>query len=97
MVGKDFSEKQFIGFVGLRFISITAFDFVSYAAGLTKLPFGVFLTASLTVDIPASLAFFYFGGLAIQYSFYLWGAFVILFGAAMFVLKYAKRDIFPSR
>lgn len=83
-------RKQFVGFIGLRFVSIVAFDFVSYAAGLTQLPFRIFLGASLLVDIPVGLAFFYFGGLALKYSFYLFISFVIIFGGALVVWKYIR-------
>ncbi len=71
--------KQFWGFVGLRFVSLVAFDFVSYAAGLTKLSFLAFITATLLIDIPAGFLFFYFGGLAVKYSIFIFAVFVVIF------------------
>lgn len=71
--------KQFWGFVALRFMSVSAFDFVSYAAGLTALPFRTFFIASLMVDIPVSFIFFYIGGQAFRYSIYIFIAFALLF------------------
>lgn len=80
-------RRQFWGFVGLRFLSVSAFDFVSYAAGLTALPFRSFLFASLIVDVPVSFIFFYAGGRALSYSAYIFGAFAVLFFITLFVSK----------
>jgi len=76
-------KKQFWGFVGLRVVSVTAFDFISYAAGLSKLSFRTFLVASLLVDIPVSLLFFYLGGLAVEYSVFLFALFSVVFIIAL--------------
>ncbi len=76
-------KRQFWGFAGLRVISVTAFDFVSYAAGLSKLSFRTFLVASLLVDIPVSLLFFYLGGLAVGYSVFLFAVFSVIFIIAL--------------
>lgn len=78
-------KGQFWGFVGLRVLSVTAFDFVSYAAGLSKLSFRTFLFASLLVDVPVSLLFFYLGGLAVEYSVFLFAAFTAIFVAALLI------------
>ena len=75
-------RTRFWGFLGLRFVAAGALDFFSYAAGLTKIPFRVFLLATLLADIPISLAFFYFGGMAAQYGVYIMVAFIALFMVA---------------
>jgi len=80
--------KQFWGFVGLRAVSLFAFDFVSYGAGLTKLSFLHFILATFLVDIPIGFLFFYFGGLAVRYSVYLYGVFAVIF---MIILASAGR------
>src|SRR3989344_581439 len=72
-------RKQLWAFTGLRPVSLVAFDFVSYAAGLTKLSFWTFLAATLIIDIPANFMFFYFGGLAVSFSVFLFGVFTIIF------------------
>ena len=64
-------QRQFWTFIAFRLFSQAAFDMVAYAAGLTKIPFRIFLAAILLVDAPIHIAFFYFGGLAIRYSIYL--------------------------
>ncbi len=75
-------RTRFWGFLGLRFVAAGALDFFSYAAGLTKISFRVFLLATLLADIPISLAFFYFGGMAAQYGVYIMFAFIALFMVA---------------
>ncbi|MBI4137871.1 MAG: VTT domain-containing protein, partial [Candidatus Sungbacteria bacterium] len=80
-------RKQFWAFVGLKLVSISAFDFVSYAAGLSRISFGTFLAATLIVDLPLTLAFFYLGGIAIRYS-------VILFIAFALILWIAAGGVF---
>lgn len=72
-------RKQFWGFVALRLVSISAFDFVSYAAGLSVLPFKSFFVASLLIDVPASFIFFYMGGQAMKYGVYIFAVFAALF------------------
>lgn len=71
--------RQFWSFVGLRFIALSAFDFISYAAGLTNMPFRTFFWATLMVDLPVTFVFFYVGGIAVQYSVYAFVVFVVLF------------------
>src|SRR3989344_1035201 len=44
-------KKQFWAFVGLRLTALVAFDFITYAAGLSKLRFAPFLLACLLIDI----------------------------------------------
>ena len=51
-------KRQFWTFVVLRFTAIPAFDFISYGAGLSKMPFRTFIAASLLIDIPADIIFF---------------------------------------
>ncbi len=77
-------RKQFWTFVAFRIFSQAAFDVVAYAAGLTKIPFRIFLAAILLIDAPIHIAFFYFGGLAIRYSIYL-----TLFGGGVLLLLLA--------
>lgn len=63
-------SNQFWAFTGLRLITPFVFDFVNYAAGLTRIPFWTYFLATLAVDIPTGFVFFYFGGIAIRYSMY---------------------------
>ncbi|MDO8582491.1 MAG: VTT domain-containing protein [bacterium] len=80
-------RTRFWGFLGLRFVAAGALDFFSYAAGLTKISFRVFLLATVLADIPISLAFFYFGGMAAQYGVYIMIVFIALFMVASAVMS----------
>lgn len=86
-------RKQFWSFVGLRVVSLFAFDFVSYAAGLTKLSFRNFFLATLLVDIPIGFLFFYLGGLAIKYSIFLYGTFAAIFMINLFIFGYLRGNL----
>lgn len=86
-------RTQFAAFIALRLSTLVVSDFVSYAAGLSKLPFSRFLLAALLVDVPASLIFFYVGGQAIRYAFALLGGFAVLFITILLVLFYRKKII----
>ncbi len=81
-------RRQFWSFTGFRFVTLVAFDFVSYAAGLTRLPFRTFVVATFLVDIPTSLLFFYFGGLAVKYSIFILAVFGIMFMVAISILNH---------
>ena len=82
-------QKQFWGFAGLRLVAILAYDFVSYAAGLSKLPFLLFFGASLLVDVPLTLIFFYLGGVAYRYGAYLMVGVVVMFLVGAWIFKRA--------
>lgn len=79
--------RQLWGFAALRGFSLIAFDFVSYAAGLSALPFGTYIAATLIVDIPVNVAFFYLGGTALSLSLWLFAIFGGLFLFAFFYLS----------
>ena len=81
-------QKQFWTFAALRLSSLVAFDFVNYAAGLTKISFRTYFLATLLVEIPVGFVFFYLGGIAIQYSFYLFAFFTLSAIATGVIMKY---------
>ncbi|MDP3710678.1 MAG: VTT domain-containing protein [bacterium] len=64
-------HRQFWTIVFFRLTSIAAFDFVSYALGLTRMSFKMFLSTSLVAEVPWSFALYYLGGVAASYSIYL--------------------------
>ncbi len=88
-------RAKFWGFVGLRIVAASALDFFSYAAGLSKVSFRVFATVTILVDIPISLAFFYFGGIAARFGVYFMLASILLFGVAtsMIMKQYMKKSM----
>lgn len=81
-------KNQFWAFVGLRLAALVAFDFVSYAAGLSKLRFISFLLACLLIDVPSSFLFFFFGGIAFQYSIYLFIGLIVSFLVSVLVWRF---------
>lgn len=90
------AKKQFWGFVALRFAGLSVFDFVSYAAGLSKLPFRTYFLTTFIVDLPLSALFFYIGGIAIQYSLYVTGFFVLLFLLTFSFLHWKNRNFIKN-
>ena len=84
-------KKQFWSFTGFRVMTLLAFDFVSYAAGLTELPFRTFLMATFLIDIPVNFIFFYLGGFAIKYSLLFFAVFVFMFMMIVFILNNIQR------
>lgn len=83
-------QRQFWGFVALRFLSAVVVDFLSYAAGLSKIPFRNFLLASVSVDALGSLAFFYLGGIAFAYGVYVAAGFMALFLVFFLIARYRR-------
>ncbi|MCR4328535.1 MAG: VTT domain-containing protein [Patescibacteria group bacterium] len=84
-------KRQFWGFVALRFMSAVVVDFLSYAAGLSKISFRNFLLASVIVDALASVPFFYLGNIAFAYGVYAMAGFVVLFGIFFLVVKFRRQ------
>lgn len=78
-------KKQFWGFMGLRLASTVAFDFVSYAAGLSKITFRTFLISILLIDLPVNLLFFYSAGQAIKYGVFILISLTVVLGAGLFI------------
>ncbi|TSD03834.1 MAG: hypothetical protein Greene071436_236 [Parcubacteria group bacterium Greene0714_36] len=85
--GRVSQQNQFWAFAGLRLVSLVAFDFVNYAAGLTRIRFRTYLLATLIVEIPIGFLFFYFGGVALRYSIYIFLIAAGLLVAAGVVVK----------
>ena len=80
---KNLSEKKrFWGFVGLRLMTNSLFDYISYAAGLSTMSVAKFFLASFIGSIPGLLIFYYFGGLFYQNSIY----YLLVFLTTLFIL-----------
>ena len=59
-----YSERQkFWVLVAVRFITSPFFDYVSYAAGLTKMSYGTFIASTFLGVFPFSFVIYYFGGM----------------------------------
>lgn len=64
-----YSERQkFWTLVAVRFITSPFFDYVSYAAGLTKMPFWTFLLSTFIGVLPFSFVIYYFGGIIFSWG-----------------------------
>jgi len=72
---------RFLAWVAMRLPSNAAFDYISYAAGLTDCSWRMFFWSTLLGNIPIVLAFFYLAGLGFQTSWVLgWAAPLALLG-----------------
>lgn len=80
-------HRQFWTVTFFRLTSIAAFDFVSYALGLTRMSFGMFLSTSLAAEVPWSFALYYLGGVTVRYSIYLFIFGVLVFTGLVIFLK----------
>jgi uncharacterized membrane protein YdjX (TVP38/TMEM64 family) len=56
------SREEFWIWVGIRLTGNPAFDYVSYAAGLTNCSFKMFFFSTILGSLPNMLLFFYLGG-----------------------------------
>lgn len=63
-------RKKFWGFLALRAISNSVFDYVSYAAGLSRMSFTRFFFATLIGSMPSLFVFYYFGGVFFENGLY---------------------------
>ncbi|RJQ28574.1 TVP38/TMEM64 family protein [Candidatus Parcubacteria bacterium] len=68
--GKVSEKTKFWTLVALRLPSNPAFDYVSYAAGFTKIGFWKFFWATLVGNIPTMLFVYYFGSRSLEMGFY---------------------------
>lgn len=63
-------SKKFWTFVAIRLPTSALFDYISYAAGLTKMSFAKFFFATLLGATPSLFSFYFFGGLFLQGGIY---------------------------
>ncbi len=56
-------KKEFFAFLGVRIAASSMMDFVSFAAGLSKLSYKKFILATIIAELPL-LAWYYFGEVA---------------------------------
>jgi len=57
------SKKEFFAFLGLRIAAASVMDFISFAAGLSKMSYKKFILATFIAELPL-LAWYYFGEVA---------------------------------
>jgi len=83
------SEQGFITVLGLRLL-LLPFDFIGYAAGLTRMPFRQFMAASIIGSLPATVSFVVLGeSLASPRT---WGLFAILFCLSLLIAFFVRRS-----
>lgn len=59
-------RDKFLAWIALRLPTNFAFDYISYAAGLTKCTFGMFFWTTLIGNIPVVLVFFFLAGVGFE-------------------------------
>lgn len=69
-----------------RLLPFVSFDFVSYFAGLTSMPFGGFLLATGIGELPATIVYSYVGGMLTGGAQMLVTALLVLFALAVLVV-----------
>ncbi len=97
---KTVSEhKKFWTLVAMRLPTNAFFDYISYAAGLTRIKASTFFFSSLLGNLPIMILFYAFGGVAVRLGWYYVAAFVILVlvWILFFGRFFAKRFFSKSR
>lgn len=84
-------KKQWWTFAAFRLATLSMFDFIAYAAGLSKISFTTYLGTLLLIDVPVTMTFFYFGGIALKYSIYMFAFFTLVCMLFLFGLQYNKK------
>lgn len=91
----SYSERQkFWGLVFIRLTTSPMFDYISYAAGLTKIKFGKYLTTTFIGTMPLMFGIYYFGGIFIDKGPYIIAGGTAIIGGIVLVAKkyYAKKS-----
>jgi len=90
-------KKKFWSLVAIRLPTSPIFDYVSYAAGLTKISTSKFFFSSLLGNAPIMFLIYYFGGVSFQKGIYYTVAFLvalfvllIIFGRKTFIKRFIK-------
>lgn len=87
-----YSERQkFWGLVGIRLVAIPLFDYISYAAGLTKIKWRTFILSTLLGTLPVMFAFYYFGEAAFNKGVYF--GIACMAGLLLLYFVYKKTDL----
>jgi uncharacterized membrane protein YdjX (TVP38/TMEM64 family) len=83
------SQQGFITVLGLRLLMLP-FDFIGFAAGLTRMPFRQFMAASIIGSIPSTVSFVVLGeSLSSPRT---WGLFAVLFCLSLLIAFFVRRS-----
>ena len=80
-------KLEFWAFVIIRLPTEPIFDFLCYAAGLTRISFWKYLFATMLGSFPVKFLLFYFGGITVSKGIYLIILFLALLGIISVWLK----------
>ena len=80
-------NQEFWALTATRLLTNPLFDYISYAAGLTRISTTKFFFSTLIGNIPTLLFIYYFGGFALDRGVYYIVAFVALLVALWIILK----------
>lgn len=89
--GRYSEHQKFWALVAIRLVAIPFFDYISYAAGLTKIRLGVFLLSTFLGTFPLMFVVYYFGGLTFNKGLYFGVLFAI--GIIAVWLMYKNADV----
>lgn len=95
--GRYSEHQKFWALVGIRLIAIPLFDYISYAAGFTKIKWKTFIFSTFVGTFPTMYVLYYFGDIAFNKGLYFGIAFVV--GLFMIWLMYKKvntAELFPK-
>lgn len=91
----NYSEKQKIWrLVLLRIMTSSYFDYVSYAAGLTKMRLSSYISSTFVGTLPFMFLIYYFGGISFQKGFLFVSVFfLVVLMAGAWISGHGKRFI----
>lgn len=81
---------EFWAFVAIRLPTEPVFDFLCYAAGLTRISFWRYFFATILGSFPVKFLIFYFGGITFNKGIYLIIAFLVMLGVMSIWFKKSK-------
>jgi uncharacterized membrane protein YdjX (TVP38/TMEM64 family) len=81
------NNQEFLFWVGLRLFFNPLFDYVSYAAGLTKISTTKYILTTVLGTVPTMFVIYYFGGLSISKGVIFSLGFVLILFIVWFLLK----------
>lgn len=87
--------KQFWVLVAVRLPAHTFFDYISYAAGLTKISFTKYFFSSLLANVPIMFLIYYFGGLSIQSGLFYFTLFAV--SLVILLLLFSKQLVYRQK
>ncbi|MDQ3014311.1 MAG: VTT domain-containing protein [bacterium] len=87
------NNQEFWFWVGLRLFFNPLFDYISYAAGLTKISTTRYIITTIIGTVPTMFVIYYFGGISMSRGIYIGGGFIGLLFFAQFIYKRSIKNV----